>query len=89
MKNSVRTKLETLAERYQEIGALMSDGDIISDQTKFRALAQEYAEIEPVVKCFEQYDEAQSTLEDAKSMLEEMMRKCASLLKKSLNQAQY
>jgi peptide chain release factor 1 len=49
MKDSVRTKLETLEERYQEISALLSEGSIIADQKKFRALSQEYSEIEDVV----------------------------------------
>jgi peptide chain release factor 1 len=71
MKESVRTKLETLEERYQEIAALMSDAGVISNQNKFRALAQEYAEIEPVVKCFGKYNQAQNTLKEAKVMLEE------------------
>jgi len=71
MKESVRYKLENLQERYQEIGALLSDPDTISDQKKFRALSQEYAEIENVVKCFSEYNEALQSIADAKVMMEE------------------
>ena len=39
-----------LEERFQELEALLSDGDIITDQTKYRELSKEYAELEPVVK---------------------------------------
>ncbi len=71
MKNSVRAKLENLEERYEELGALMSDPDVIGDQNKFRSLSQEYAEIEDVVKCFARYKDAQSAIDDARLMLEE------------------
>jgi len=71
MKDSVRTKLENLDERYQEISALLSEGDIIADQKKFRSLSQEYAEIEDVVMCFKLYNEAKATNSDAKAMLDE------------------
>ena len=51
MKASIVAKLEGLCERYEEIGALLSDAEVISDQNKFRALSMEYSEIEPVVQC--------------------------------------
>ena len=71
MKDSILVKLEHLQERYDEVGALLSEGEIISDQNKFRELSKEYAELEPVVKCFVDY---QSTIEDiteAKSLLKD------------------
>jgi len=71
MKDSVRTKLETLEERYQEISALLSEGSIIADQKKFRALSQEYSEIEDVVKCFGQYNKARIANAEARTMVEE------------------
>lgn len=71
MKDSVRTKLENLDERYQEISALLSESSIIADQKKFRALSQEYAEIEDVVTCFKQYNKAKTANIEAKAMLEE------------------
>lgn len=71
MKDSVRSKLENLQERYEEISALLSEAEIISDQNKFRGLSQEYAEIEPVIKCFDQYNRTLHAIEDAKVMLEE------------------
>ncbi|PCJ30490.1 MAG: peptide chain release factor 1, partial [Moraxellaceae bacterium] len=50
MKESLKIKLEHISERYEEIGVLLGDPEIIMDQNKFRKLSQEYAEIEPVVK---------------------------------------
>lgn len=71
MKASILEKLQTLAERYQEVGHLLGDSEIISNQNKFRELSKEYAELEPVVQCFEQYQSVLDDISEAKSMLEE------------------
>ncbi len=79
MKESILQKLETLGERYTEVGHLLSDGEVIADQNRFRDLSKEYAELEPVVKCYEQYcavlgdiDEAKNLLKDGDSDMREM-----------------
>ena len=41
MKDSILGKLQMLEERFQELEALLSDGDIITDQTKYRELSKE------------------------------------------------
>ncbi len=55
MKPSIRSKLENLSERLEEINALLAHPQVIADQTRFRALSKEYAEITPVVNCFTSY----------------------------------
>lgn len=62
MKFSIQNKLETLAERYQELGHLLSDPDTIRDQTRFRSCSKEYAELEPLVLEFQLYTEAKTAL---------------------------
>jgi len=71
MKESIQHKLDLLCDRYEEVGALMSDPDVISDQNRFRELSREWAELEPVVKCFEDYRRAIDDIEGAKEMLAE------------------
>jgi len=69
MKSSIIEKLEILQDRYGEVAALLSDGEIISDQNRFRELSKEYAELEPVVECFERYSQVRTDIDDAKEML--------------------
>lgn len=69
MKESVQSKLETISERYEEVGHLLSDAGVISDQDKFRALSKEYSEIEPVVKTFAEFRQAQENLEEAEVLM--------------------
>jgi peptide chain release factor 1 len=68
MKESIINKLDALADRYQEIEALLSDAEIISHQERFRALSREFSELEPVVKGFERFRRAQEELRQAKEM---------------------
>jgi len=49
MKDSIRQKLEKLDERFEEIGRLLSDAEVISRQNQFRELSMEYARLRDVV----------------------------------------
>ena len=69
MNSSLKAKLDHLLERYEELAALLSDGETIADQNLFRAYSKEYAEIEPVVVCYQDLTAKSSQLEDARLML--------------------
>ncbi len=69
MKASIVDKLDNLADRYEEVSALLSDPEVIGDQNKFRELSVEYSEIEPVVQCFANYKQALDDLEEAKVLM--------------------
>lgn len=58
MKDSIVRKLEGLVERYEEVQVLLGDAEIISNQDKFRNLSKEYSQLEEIVKCFQQYQQA-------------------------------
>jgi len=64
-------KLENVVARYSELNALLSDPEVVKDQSRFRNLAKEHAEIEPVVKCYERYQEVTQQLKDSKTLLDE------------------
>jgi peptide chain release factor 1 len=71
MKISIEHKLENLVDRHQELGGLLSDVDVINDQNKFRELSKEYAQIEPVVGVFNQYQQAQADKRLAEELLQD------------------
>lgn len=71
MKPSILAKLDLLKDRFEELQALLSDAEIISDQNKFRAYSQEYAELEPVVQAFNHYQQVLENIEEARMMLED------------------
>ncbi len=71
MKASILEKLDSLQERYVEVGALLSDGGVIGNQNQFRELSKEYAELEPVVACFQEYCRVRGHLDEARQLLKE------------------
>ena len=68
MKASIQIKLENLGERFEEIAALLSQPEVQSNQNQFRSLSQEYAQIDPIVNCYRQYQENQVNLDAAIEM---------------------
>ena len=68
MKDSIRTNLDRLRDRYEETAALLAEPDVIGDQNRFRDLSREYARIEPVVKLYERYAAATAELNDAEEL---------------------
>ncbi len=71
MKQSIIEKLDNLAERYDEVAALLGDPDVIGNQDKFREYSKEYAELEPVVKAFSDYKSVLDNIEEAKALLQD------------------
>ena len=70
MKQSIYEKLQVLVERHEEVGHMLGDPDVISDQNRFRDLSQEYSQLEEVVNTFNGYQ----TAEETKSAAEEMLK---------------
>ncbi len=71
MKASIQTKLDHIADRHEEVAALLGDADTIANQDRFRDLSREYAELESVVRCYGEYARLKDDIEQARQMLEE------------------
>ena len=59
MKASLLTKLETLADRHQEVEALLGDAEVISDQNRFRDLSVEFSHLNDVVAQYQRWQQLQ------------------------------
>lgn len=71
MKPSIQKKLQTLVERHEELGALLSDPEVIENQNRFREYSKEYAQIEPIVQNFQRYQQCLKDITDMQEMLQE------------------
>lgn len=69
MKASILTKLDQLAERFEELNALLSEVSVISDQQQFRKLSREHAELEPVVQALLQYRHTLQQMSESQELL--------------------
>lgn len=68
---SMTSKLGSLKDRFEEVSALLSDAEVMSNREKFTALSKEFAEIEPVVLCYEEVTRLNGNLEDSQILLED------------------
>ena len=68
MKDSIRNKLETTRDRFEDISGLLADPDVIGDQNQFRNLSKEYARLEPVVGLFTKYESMSADIAAAEEM---------------------
>ena len=57
MKDSIRLKLERLADRCDEVSRLLADPDVHDKADRFRELSVEYARLQPVVASFRAWRE--------------------------------
>ena len=69
MKDSIRLKLESVSDRFEEIAGLLADPDVIGDQNQFRDLSKEYARVEPVVNLFKKYENLAADIAAAEEMV--------------------
>ena len=69
------TKLEALADRHQEVEALLGDAEVINDQHRFRELSVEFAHLNDVVAQYQRWQQLQGELEEPNNCLMTRMRK--------------
>jgi len=69
VKESILNKLNNLIDRHEEIAGLLADPGVIADQNQFRDLSREYAKLEPVVNCYQDYTSAKDVIKSAEEML--------------------
>jgi len=71
VKDSIRYKLESVKDRFEEISGLLADPDVISDQNQFRDLSKEYSRVEPIVKLFGDFESIEEEIAAAKEMTDD------------------
>ena len=69
MKPSLQHKLEHLLERFQEISVLLSEASVIAVQSQFTALAKEYAQLEPLAQCYQQYAQTEANIVELQALI--------------------
>jgi peptide chain release factor 1 len=86
MKDSIRSKLDQITERFEEITALLAQPEVQASQNQFRNLSREYAQLEPVADCYRRYCDFELTITGAREMLDDP--EMAELAREELQQAE-
>jgi peptide chain release factor 1 len=71
MTPSIRQKLETTVERHEELGLLLGQAEVLADNTRFRELSREYAQLQPVADAMRELANTERELADARAMLDD------------------
>ncbi len=70
-ENSILNKLEGVAARFEEVGKLITQPDIISDMKRYVRLNKEYSQLEPVVEAYKNYKNLLSNIKSAREIIAE------------------
>src|SRR3982750_3027838 len=68
VKDTIRTRLEKMIDRYEEIGRSLADPAVIGRQREFRDLSVEYARLTPVAEKFVAFMALERELASARDM---------------------
>ena len=68
MKDSIRLKLERLADRRDEVGRMLADPAVFDQADAFRDLSVEFARLDPVARAFAEWQELERQLAAALAM---------------------
>ena len=88
LKESLRIKLEKLSDRLEELNLLLADPAVINNQDRFRELSKEYAEVNPVVSCFNEYEKNTATSTTSRELMKDEDAEIRALAVKELAQAE-
>ena len=64
-------RLDDLLIRYEELMEELNSPDVAGDQTRFRKLMKEQADLAPIVEAYREYKKAKQDVEDSLALLEE------------------
>ena len=64
-------KLDAIEKRFEELTKKISDPDVIANQSEWRELMKEHAEMEPIVEKYREYKKVQKQYDDAKEIVDD------------------
>jgi len=62
-------KLAFLEDKYEDLGAQLSDPEVINQQSLWQKLVKEHAELEEIVTCYREYMETRKAVDETKTIL--------------------
>ncbi|MDR2232180.1 MAG: peptide chain release factor 1 [Tannerella sp.] len=67
--NAILSKLDGLADRFEEVSQLIIEPEVINDQKRFIALSKEYKELSKILHARTDYVQALNGIEESKNIL--------------------
>ncbi len=70
-ENMILSRLEGVAARFDEVGRLITQPEIISDMKRYVKLNKEYSQLEPLVGAYKEYENLLSNIDSAREIIAE------------------
>jgi len=64
-------RLAQVEERFEDLGRLLSDPEIVADSVKLRTYSKEHSDLTPVVEAYRKFSSLRGQLEEAEEMIRE------------------
>jgi peptide chain release factor 1 len=87
MKASLHERLQQVASRHEEVGLLLSQPEVFSDQKRFRDLSMEYAHLEPLIQSWQKWLATRESMDQAQQMLDDADRDLRDMAEEELQAA--
>ena len=71
MNKSISDSLQQISARHEEIALLLSEPEVLSDQNRYRNLSREYAQLEPLVSSWREWQQVRASVDEASQMMGE------------------
>ena len=68
---NIYDKLQAVEDRYEELGELLSDPDVVSDTKRFMDLSKEEAATRDTVTAYREYKQVIQNIADAEEMIKD------------------
>ena len=68
---NIYEQLQAVEDRYEELGELLSDPDVVSDTKRFMELSKEEASTRDTVTAYREYKQVLQNIVDAEEMIKE------------------
>ena len=70
-KNLILDKLEGVKERFEEVGRLLTQSDVMQNMKKYIQLNKEYKELSPIIEAYNDYKKTLGNIDFAREVLAE------------------
>ena len=87
MKASLHERLQQVASRHEEVGLMLSQPEVFSDQKRFRDLSMEYAHLEPLMQSWQEWLATRESMDQAQQMLDDADRDLRDMAEEELQEA--
>ena len=86
--NQLLQRLDGIEARYEETATLITDPDVIADQSRYRKLTKEYKDLGKIVDATQRYRRALADIAEAREILSSSDADLAEIAREQLDQAQ-